>query len=333
MTQQQLIVNHRKNLLIFAERHGITQACSTFGVSRTTYYKLKKQLLETGTLTPKIPRRPRMPNEITLSKKKLILRLVQKYPSYGPARYAYELRKDGIYISRHCVWRHLKRFDLNRVYKRLIYLETFKNENKPLTEKNLRLMKYQLHKVKQGLWPGNIVGIDTFYVGNLKGVGRIYQMTGIDLCSRFGWADLFLSKDQDASIKFTEETLIPRFFNNRVPIESVLSDNGSEFTGKRFQQMLDDYDIKHHRIPKGKPMFNGCCERFQRTIYDEFYKKQFRTRFFNTIDELREALNNYLVFYNFERAHFGLVKTGALPVDILKSQDYVLRHRFQKLLT
>lgn len=333
MTQQQLIVNNRKNLLIFAERHGITKACAAFGVSRTTYYKLKKQLVETGSLEPKVRRRPRMPNEISISRKKLILRLVRKYPAYGPTKYSYELRKDGISVSRNCVWSHLKRFGLNRVYQRLVYLEKLKQLDQPLTEKNLRVVKYQCKKADQALWPGHIVGLDTFYVGHLKGVGRIYQITGIDLCSRYGWANLYATKEQASTVNFVEEILLPRFFNNDVQLESVLTDNGSEFTGGRFQRMLADYDIKHRRIPKGKPMFNGCCERFQRTIYDEFYKKEFRLRFFNSLPELQEALNKYLVFYNFERPHFGLVKTGAVPVEILKSKNYVLRQRFQKLLT
>jgi transposase InsO family protein len=274
-----------------------------------------------------------MPNEIGLSIKKIILKLVQKYPTYGPAKYAYELRKEGVFVSRNCVWRHLKRFDLNRTYKRLVYLERLKTLKQPLTEKNLRLARYHCYKAKEALWPGHIIGIDTFYVGCLKGVGRIYQITGIDLCSRFGWANLYLSKDQESTINFVETILIPKFYNNGVPVDSVLSDNGTEFVGRRFQQMLADYEIKHYRIPKGKPMFNGRCERFQRTIYDEFYKKEFRTRFFDTIEDLQESLNRFLVFYNFERPHFGVIKTGATPVDVLKSKEHVLRQRFQKLLT
>lgn len=333
MTQEQVIANSRRSLLVFAQRWGVSKACRTYGVSRTTFYKLKKQLLETGSLLPKQRRKPRMPNEIALSKKKLLLRLVQKHPTWGPSRYAYALRQEGVSITPACIWYHLKRFGLNRRYKRLLYLEKLKEHNQPLTERTLRFIKRQYDKIKEGLWPGHIVALDTFYVGNLKGVGRIYQLSGIDLSSRYGCAKLYTTKDQSASVDFMENTVIPRFFHNNVEIESVLTDNGSEFIGSKFQQMLADYDINHHRIPKGKPLLNGYCERFQRTLYEELYQHIFRTKFFNNISSLQEELDKYLTYYNFQRPHFGLDIRGAVPIDVLKSKRSFLRQRFQKLLT
>lgn len=161
----------------------------------------------------------------------------------------------------------------------------------------------------------------------------MYQITGIDLCSRFGWAHIYTNKEQTASIHFVEEILIPKFFHNNVELESVLTDNGSEFIGAKFQQMLQQYDIQHNRIPKGKPMLNGCCERFQRTILEEFYQPIFRTRFFKTVPELQKELDNYLVYYNFQRAHFGAVKTGTTPINIFKTKQNFIRQRFKELLT
>ncbi len=333
MTQQQIIVNQRRSLLIYAQRWGVTRACKAFGLSRTTFYKIKKDFLETGSLAPKIRRRPKMPNEIALSRKKLLLKLVQQHPSWGLDRYAYAFRQQGIQIGRNCIQSHLRRFNLNKRYKRLVYIETLKNDNKPVTEKALRTIKRTFNKIKIGQWPGHIVALDTFYVGCLKGVGRIYQLSGIDICSRFAWTKLYTSKEQVSSIDFVESTLIPKFYQNNVEIESVLTDNGSEFIGNKFQQMLFDYDIVHHRIPKGKPMMNGYCERFQRTVYEEFYQHTFRTRFFKSLEELQESLNKYLVYYNFERAHFGIQKDGAIPIDIFKSKHSFLQQRFQKLLT
>jgi len=231
MTHQDVIAKQRRSLLIYAARHGVTEACKTFGVSRTTYYKIKKQLITTGSLAPKVRRRPKMPNEATLSKKKLLLRLVQQHPTWGPARYAYAFRQEGISIAQSCIWYHLKRFGLHRRYQRLVYLEKLKHNEQPVTERNLRELKRRCQKVKEGLWPGHVVALDTFYVGTLKTVGRIYQLSGIDLCSRYAWATLYTSKDQSASIHFVEKTLIPKFFTNGVEIDSILTDNGSEFTG------------------------------------------------------------------------------------------------------
>lgn len=333
MTQQQLIANNRRSLLVFAQRHGISKACRAFGVSRTSYYKIKEQFISTGSLEPQVRRRAKMPNETSLSKKKLILHLVVEHPLWGPNRYAYAMREKGICITPEGIWYCLKRFGLNKRYQRLVYIETLKLKGQPITERNLKLIKCHAVKIKHGLWPGHIVALDTFYVGNLKGVGRIYQITGIDLCSRYGWAKLYTSKKDSSSIDFVEECLIPKFFANNVTIESVLTDNGSEFISHRFGKMLRDYDIEHHRILKGKPMLNGYCERFQRTIYEEFYQTAFRKKFFNNIEDLQEDLNKYLVYYNFNRAHFGLLNTGAKPIDVFKSNSAILRLRFAKLLT
>ena len=333
MTHQDVIAKQRRSLLIYAERHGVTEACKTFGVSRTTYYKIKKQLLTTGSIMPKVRRRPKMPNEAALSKKKLLLRLVQKHPTWGPARYAYAFGQEGISITQSCIWYHLKRFGLHRRYQRLLYLEKLKHPEQPVTERTLHQLKWRCTKIKEGLWPGHVVALDTFYVGTLKKVGRIYQLSGIDLCSRYAWAALYRNKGQSSSIHFVEKTLIPKFFHNGVEVESILTDNGTEFTGGRFQQMLTDYDIRHHRIPKGKPIFNGYCERFQRTLSEEFYQRIFRLRFFKSIDDLQRSLNEYLFYYNFQRVHFGVIKTGAIPIDVLKTKRSFLRQRFQELLT
>ena len=333
MTTSDVIAQQRRSLLVFAERQGVTEACRAFGVSRTTFYKIKGQFLETGSVAPKIRRKPKMPNEASLGKKKLLLQMVKDHPSWGPVRYTDEFRKQGISICPSCIWYHLNKFGLSRRYQRLVYLEELNMRNQPITERNLRSLKQTHLKVKQGLYPGHIVGIDTFYIGHLKGVGRIYQMTGIDLCSRFGWAELYTDKSQQSSTDFVERHLIPKFYHNGVALESILSDNGSEFTGDTFQTMLAEYGIIHHRIPKGKPIFNGCCERFQRTLHEELYKRVFRIRYFNNLDELKKELNSYLVFYNFERTHFGITKTGAKPIDVFTAKRSFLRQRFLKLLT
>lgn len=334
MTQEQLIVQNRKSLLICAQRQGISQACKTFNVSRTTFYKIKKQYIQTGSLTPKKRRKPRMPNETRLSKKKIILDLVQKQPGWGLGQYVRELRKHGIVLDPATLWHCLKRFGLNRKYLRLLYVEQLRMNNQPMTERTVRQLKRTLkNDIKRGHWPGHVIALDTFYVGNIKGIGRIYQQTGIDLCSRFGWAHLYTSKEQTSSCHFVESVLLPKFYHNNIAFESVLTDNGSEFTARSFQQLLADYDILHHRIPKGKPMCNGYCERFQRTILDELYRPIFIRKFFTSLEELQKELNEYLVFYNFERAHFGLSKHGVSPIEVFTEKNSFLRQRFKELLT
>lgn len=141
MTQKQLIVNQRRSLLIYAQRWGVSKACKTFSVSRTTFYKLKQQFIKTGCLKPRIRRKPKMPNATALSRKKLLLKFLKEHPSWGPNRYAYEFRKKGVCISRSCIWYCLKRFDLNKRYKRLIYIEKLKEQKQPITERSLKMIK------------------------------------------------------------------------------------------------------------------------------------------------------------------------------------------------
>jgi transposase InsO family protein len=332
MTQQQHIANSRRSLLVFASRHGVTKACKVFNVSRTMYYRLKKQLIETGSLEYRTRRRPRMPNETSLSKKKMLLDFIRKHPTRGPSFYAYLFKQQGISIAPSCIWYHLKRYGLHKRYQRLVYLEQLRESNQPLSERSLQIIKRRCYKAKEALWPGHIIGLDTFYVGHIKGVGRIYQQTGIDLCSRYGWANVYTAKDHIASINFVEKILIPKFFVNGIDLDSILTDNGSEYVNSHFKRMLGDYDIKHHRIPKGKPLFNGYCERFQRTIHEEFYQRIFRTRFFTSLEQLQQALDEYLVYYNFERPHFGIIKSGALPIDVFKAKRSFLRQRFSKIV-
>lgn len=333
MTTEETIVNTRRSLLVYAQRHGISQACRTFGISRTSYYKLKAQLVKTGSLAPVVRRKPKMPNAMALSKKKLLLQFVQAHPSWGPQRLVEAFRSEGIDVAPSCVWNHLKRFGLNRRFHRLVYLERLRSLHQPVTERGLRQLKRHSGTILRGLWPGHIVALDTFYVGHLKGVGRVYQLTGIDLCARYGWAKLYTSHTQATAIDFVEQVLVPKFFANGVVLESILTDNGSEFIGHQFAQLLAQYDIQHHRIPPGKPMLNGYCERFQRTLLEEFYQPIFRSTFFRTLDQLQQKLNQYLEYYNFRRIHFGLQPRGAVPIDIFKAKTKVLHERFQKLLT
>jgi transposase InsO family protein len=325
MTQQEIIVKNRRSLLIFAQRHGVTKACRIFQVSRTTFYKIKKQFTQSGSLEPIKRRKSQQPNETSTVRKKALLKLIKEQPGLSLDRYVEAFKNQGIRYTRESIYNTLKRFHLNTRYLRLLYVETLKKEQQPITERTLTKLRHRFYKIKKAYWPGHIVALDTFFVGHLKGVGRIYQMTGIDLYSRYGWAELYSDKTAISSSHFLEHVLIPKFFQNNVRIDAVLTDNGTEFTANKFTQILKDYGLRHHRIPKGKPMFNGKCERFQRTILNEFYQTIFRQKFFSSMEELSIELQKYLVHYNFNRLHFGLAPTGLKPIDAFKNVRSMLR--------
>jgi transposase InsO family protein len=274
-----------------------------------------------------------MPNQTSLAKKKLLLKIIFEHPSWGPSRLSFELRQHSISLTPWTVWYTLRRFGLQTRWKRLLYLEALRHTNQPLTERTLRTTQRRLQKQYQGFWPGHLVSLDTFYVGCLKGVGRIYQVTGIDIASRFGLARLYTHNDQRATMHFVENTLIPILYHNGVSIERMLTDNGSEYTGSLFNRCLSDYEISHVYIPKGRPACNGYVERFQRTLYEEFYQKVFRCTVYADLPQLQKDLDDYLIYYNFQRPHFGLDPNGALPIDVLKTKKTVLQQRFSDLVS
>jgi len=332
MTANQLIANQRKSLLLFAERAGnISKACKVFGVSRTTYYQLKKQLLKTGSLDPVVRSKPLMPNRTRLSAKKQLLRLLVEHPSWGPCRLSVRLRQEGILLSSVGVYYHLRRFGLNTRWRRLLYLEKIKAKDGILTQRTLKKFNQARQYQIKAEWPGDLVGQDTFYLGHLKGVGRIYQQTAIDCFSRFALAGLYTSCDHKAAVHFTEYKLIPGYFQHGVIVERLLTDRGTEYCNHEFNSMLSHYEITHVLTKPKRPQSNGIVERFQRTVLEEFYQKIFRTKFYMSIEELQDDLNQFLIEYNFFRPHQSL--KNRYPIELFRPNNKILQQRFKKLLT
>jgi len=168
-------------------------------------------------------------------------------------------------------------------------------------------------------FPGELVCIDTFYIGCIKGVGRIYQMTGIDAATSYGWAKIFTDKTAAAAVDFLHEII-----QNAcgVTVANVLTDNGTEFTSRwrtkqhRFEQTLWENRIVHRYTKVRHPWTNGFVERLNRTINEEFYQVAFRTKFYRSIWQLQEDLNRFITFYNTQRPHRGYRLNGKCPADL-----------------
>src|SRR3989440_5284827 len=83
-----------------------------------------------------------------------------------------------------------------------------------------------------------------------------------------------------------------------------LTDRGTEFCGREsheYELYLAVEDIDHSRTKTKSPQTNGICERFHRTVLDEFYRIAFRKKIYHTIDELQADLDAWLVEYNYCR--------------------------------
>ena len=320
MTQDEIILRHRINLLLLAKSiKNISAACREYGVSRTVYYKYKNRYLTYGIegLKDKIRKTPVMPNATKDKVVEKVLDIAKKYPTYGPARLANEL---GNIVCSATVYNILKRHGLSKKLDRLLVLEEVPSDIKisPILARKLESAKpLSIFSPR----PGYMLSVDTFYVCTLKGVGRIYQFTAIDTNSSFGAAYLYTDKSAVSAVDFMART-IAIFKALSVMICSVLTDNGKEYTSHWggshiFEEFLKKHNIKHRYTKVRCPWTNGYAERFNRTLLEEFYQPALLRKNYASITELQDDLNRYLYFYNFQRTHQGYRLKGKKPCEKL----------------
>ena len=169
--------------------------------------------------------------------------------------------------------------------------------------------------------PGYLGSQDTFYVGNLKGVGRIYQQTYVDTYSKVAHCKLYTTKTPITSADLLNDKVLPFYEQHGLPVLSILTDRGTEFCGRvdhhDYQLYLAVNDIDHTKTKAMSPQTNGICERFHKTILQEFYQITFRKTLYSDLDSLQKDLDVWLDFYNNERTHQGKMCCGRTPMQTL----------------
>jgi len=326
-TAEKLIKNKLGLLQLASYLQNVSEACRVMGYSRDTFYRVKKAHDEGGieALKEKSRRKPNIRNRVSEDVERAVVELSFENPSYGQKRASDTLRQRGIFISAagvRCVWlRHkLQTFQL-----RLKALEKRVAETgEVLTEAQLQaLEKAKEEKVAWGEIETEHVGYlgsqDTFYVGTLKGVGRIYQQTFVDTYAAVASAKLYTSKHPINSAELLNDRVIPFFDRHQIPLLRILTDRGTEFCGKpdthEYELFLALNDIDHSKTKAKNPQSNGICERFQRTVLDEFYRIAFRKKIYMTLDELQKDLDDWIDDYNTKRPHQGKRCQGKTPME------------------
>jgi transposase len=276
MTKDDVLFGYRQQLFAEAARTSVSAACRTFGVHRSTYYAWKRQVDRHGLemLRPRERRWPRMPNAFPKMIEERIVSFSIAHPGLGPRRVASELAREkwgGIIVSPNGVWKVLCRHGLNTRTKRLGliagYAAPYEPRCDPEPERHIDVSR-----------PGELIGIDWFYVSRLKGTeGAIWQLTAIDIASSYAWAELVTCKQGNPTSSQTSQ-LAKRVAKELKlagwRLERFLSDNGNEFKGD-FIETVSSLKTRHTRIHAGRPLTNGHVEALHKTILDECWRPAF----------------------------------------------------------
>jgi transposase InsO family protein len=167
--------------------------------------------------------------------------------------------------------------------------------------------------------PGYLGAQDTFYIGNIKGVGRIYQQTFIDTYCKLGFVKLYDRKNALVAADLLNDRVLPFFEEHGIKVFRILTDRGTEYCGNRenheYQLYLAVEDIDHSKTKVKSPQSNGICERFQKTVLNEFYQIAFRKKIYSSIEEFQKDVDEWIKQYNEKRPHSGKYCFGKTPMQ------------------
>jgi transposase InsO family protein len=328
MTQRQYIINRKLNIVELGTTLGnISEACRKLGISRQHYYDIKTAIEEDGLegLLEKSRRPPRIGNRVAPEIEQKVLDYSLEFPTQGQTRAANELKKQGTIVSAGGVRSIWLRHNLQTKGLRLKRLEKWAAETSNiLIESQVQALEQakqeqEAHGEVESPHPGFLVAQDTCYVGYIKGVGKIYQQTGIDTHSNVGFAKVYPDRTALTAADFLNDKVLPFFDEQGIAVLRILSDNGAEYCGKRdehaYQLFLQLNEIEHTRIKVRHPQTNGAVERLNQTIQEEFYKVAFRKKLYSSLEEIQADLDEFMTWYNNARTNQGRYCQGRTPTQ------------------
>ena len=328
MTREEKLIKSKLGLLELGEYlQNVSEACRVMGYSRDTFYRVK-DAYETGgleALKDESRRKPNRKNRVSTEVEESVVAIATEEPCWGQVRVSNTLRQRGIFISGAGVRSVWLRHGLETAQKRLKALEAkVAVEGLVLTESQVSaLERKQQEKEAHGeietLHPGYLGSQDTYYVGFIKGVGKIYQQTFVDTYSQVVAAKVYNQKVPITAADVLNEKVLPLYEEHGVTLLRILTDRGTEYCGREdshdYQLFLALNDIEHTRTKAQSPQTNGICERVNRTMQDEFYKVAFRKKLYRSLDELQLDLDAWVVRYNSERTNQGKNCNGRTPMQ------------------
>lgn len=333
---EQKIIKPKIGLLELAKQLGsVSQACKTMGYSRDSFYRFKR-LYENGgeeALREISRRKPVIKNRVPEHVERAVIELAIDNPALGQLRASQELLQRGIIVSSGGVRSIWLRHELETMKKRLKALEAKSaQEGIVLTEDQIAALEKaksqkEAHGEIETHHPGYLGSQDTYFVGTMKGVGRIYQQTFVDTYSRVAHAKLYLEKTAITAADMLNDVVVPFFDEQEIPLLRILTDRGTEYCGKvenhSYQLYLAMEDIDHSRTKANSPQTNGICERFHKTMKNEFYDIAFRKKIYRSIEDLQVDVNQWLHKYNEQRPHSGKHCFGKTPMQTFREAKHL----------
>ncbi len=330
MTHEDIVYDRRVRLIEHAAKIGnVSEACRVFGVSRKTYYEWINKAEQYGlsALLPRDRRMPHQPNAMSSEEVAVIVSEAIARPTLGPKSLLRHLKKRGVDRSASGVAKVLGRHNLGTARQRVIALASLTaTETGQLTEAALEgpfgFCQYASH-------PGQVVALDAFYVGKLKGVGAVWQLTAVDIATRVAVVQLVVGDKTAAVTALLLDKLKKTLRKHGITLEGVLTDNGPEFVGKAFKTRVSELGLHHYRIPPRSPNYNSVCERFHGTVLQEFYRPHFHRGRVEDLALLDRSLQAWAADYNNDRPNNGDYMAGRTPLQVKRE----LKRRIRQTAT
>lgn len=329
MTTDKKIARRKLSLLELAQDLGnVSKACKVMGYSRQQFYEIRRNFQTFGSegLLDRIAgARSPHPNRVSPELEEAVLAYSLEFPTRGSVRMSHDLRLQGLTVGQSAIRGVWSRHGLLTKHERLLRLEKAQQEKSfELNPEQVKLLERFSPEFRErhieAPHTGALVAVDTFMVGAMKGVGRIYMQTVIDCHSRFAFGRLYTSKMPVTAVHILNTDVLPHFESHDAKVETILSDNGREFCGRHdqhpYELFLQLEGIEHRTTKVRRPQSNGIAERMHRTLLDEHFRIEGRKTWYESVEQMQGDLDTYLQHYNYKRPHQGRNMDGRVPYEV-----------------